>query len=107
MSNPEKITIDNYGSVDVNTKSSVAICRLCGFPYEKHRMRKYKNNYYCKPNGCYLDIVGLRKVGDRIQDKPVPDIPYNGKLDSNVYLLTPNIDYLLAPNGDLLFVDEG
>ena len=62
--NPEgysELTLDNYSPKSQEVPPVVyEICTICGFPFGRNKMVRYQKRWYCKPNGCYRDIVGMR-----------------------------------------------
>ena len=56
-----KLSLDNYGPGGIDYPPRLyEVCTVCGFVYKRTQMRKYKSRWYCKPQGCYEDIVGMR-----------------------------------------------
>lgn len=41
------------------------VCAVCGFIYARSQMVKFRNKYYCKPQECNRDIVGIRLKEDQ------------------------------------------
>lgn len=35
------------------------VCAVCGFVYKRTIMVKFRNKWYCKPQGCFHDIRGI------------------------------------------------
>lgn len=54
------LTLDNYGPrSQIDPPLKYEVCIVCGFVYRRNRMVRYKKQWYCRPQECYRDIVGI------------------------------------------------
>ena len=55
------LSLDNFGpKSQAEPVVEYKVCKVCGFIFRKTEMIRYKKEWYCKPNQCYEDIVGIR-----------------------------------------------
>ena len=54
------LTLDNFGpKSQIDPPLRYEVCHVCGFIYRLDRMVRYKRNWYCRAQDCYLDITGV------------------------------------------------
>ena len=74
--NPEGydfFTLDKHSAkVPAEPPTTYEVCTTCGSVYSVRQMVRYKKKWYCKPHGCYRDIVGMRM-------KENPDATFKNK----------------------------
>lgn len=54
------LTLGNFGPKSQERPPyEYEICDICGFPYKKKEMVKFRNKWYCRPNQCNRDVQGI------------------------------------------------
>lgn len=54
------LNLDNYGPrSQIDPPIQYEVCKVCGFIYRRSDMVRYKRQWYCRPQDCYRDIVGI------------------------------------------------
>lgn len=56
----EELTLDVWGSRSAEHPPQMyEICCVCGFPYKRSLMVKFREKWYCRPQSCAEDIKGI------------------------------------------------
>ena len=71
------ITLDRWNPRGQDSPPELyKVCAVCGFIYKRSLMIKFRNKFYCKPQQCDRDIVGIRLREDeeaQIKNKGLAD----------------------------------
>jgi hypothetical protein len=54
------LSLENYGPrSQIDPPLTYHVCDVCGFIYRQDDMVRYKQKWYCRPQECYRDIIGI------------------------------------------------
>ena len=54
------LSLENYGPRSrLEPPLEYEVCTVCGFIYRRDEMVRYKKRWYCRPQECARDIVGI------------------------------------------------
>jgi hypothetical protein len=72
-----ELQLDDYGPrLFENPPVPYAVCSVCGFIFSQNEMVKHNEKWYCRPNTCNDDILGIRM-------KKNPDAYFKNKSAGN------------------------